>query len=59
MARSQCYRRVGYSPKVCYYKPRGIPLVFLENVVLTLDELETIRLADFKELYQEQAAKKR
>lgn len=58
MARPQCCRRVGFSPKVCYYKPRGIPLIFLEEVVLTLDELEAIRLADLEGLYQEQAAKK-
>jgi len=30
----------------------------LEEVNLTLDELEAIRLADFDDLYQEDAAKK-
>ena len=40
-----------------YFKPRGIPLVELEEVSLNLDELETLRLADFEGLYHEEAAK--
>jgi predicted DNA-binding protein (UPF0251 family) len=45
-------------PDVNYFKPKGIPSVFLEEVILTLDEYEAIKLADFEELYQEQAALK-
>jgi len=30
----------------------------LEEVTLTLDELEALRLADFEEMYQEDAARK-
>lgn len=41
-----------------YFKPRGIPLRFLEEVDLTVDELEAVRLADFKDFDQNQAAKK-
>lgn len=41
-----------------YFKPRGIPLVQLDEVVLNLDELEAIRLADYEGLYHEQAAEK-
>jgi predicted DNA-binding protein (UPF0251 family) len=41
-----------------YFKPRGIPLDMLEEVKLTLDELEAMRLADWEGLYQEDAAKK-
>lgn len=40
-----------------YFKPRGIPLFNLEEVVLQEDEVEAIRLADFESLYQEDAAK--
>jgi len=43
-------------PESNYFKPRGIPLSMLEEVVLTVDEFEAIRLADFESLYQEQAA---
>jgi len=45
-------------PKADFFKPRGIPLSALEQVVLTVDELEAIRLADFEGLYQADAAKK-
>ena len=41
-----------------YFKPRGIPLSMLEEVVLTVDEFEAVRLADLDGLYQEQAAEK-
>jgi len=51
-------RRIRCNPDTNYFKPRGIPLDSLEEVNLTLDELEAIRLADFEELYQEDAAKK-
>ena len=45
-------------PESNYFKPRGIPLSMLEEVVLTVDEFEAIRLADLEGLYQEQAAEK-
>jgi predicted DNA-binding protein (UPF0251 family) len=43
---------------VSYFTPKGIPLRMLEEVQLTLDELEAIRLSDLEGLYQEQAAEK-
>ncbi len=45
-------------PESNYFKPRGIPLSALEEVILTVDEFEAIRLADLEGLYQEQAAGK-
>jgi predicted DNA-binding protein (UPF0251 family) len=45
-------------PESNYFKPRGIPLSVLEEVVLTVDEFEAIRLADLEGLYQEKAAEK-
>ena len=56
MARPRQCRRVGSMPESNYFKPRGIPLSMLEEVVLTVDEFEAIRLADLESLYQEQAA---
>jgi predicted DNA-binding protein (UPF0251 family) len=41
-----------------YFKPRGIPLCELEEVVLRADEVESVRLADWKGLYQETASGK-
>lgn len=45
-------------PETNYFKPRGIPLSLLEEVILTVDEFEAIRLADLEGFYQEQAAEK-
>ncbi len=58
MARPKNCRRVGSMPQSDYFKPRGIPLSALEEVVLTVDEFEAVRLADLEGLYQEQAAEK-
>ena len=49
-------RRVECSPGVTYFKPRGIPVAQLDEVILSLDEYEAIRLADQEGLYQEAAA---
>ncbi len=51
-------RRVRCKPDSNYFKPRGIPIDLLDEVNLTIDELEAIRLADLEEKYQEDAAKK-
>jgi len=51
-------RRIRCKPDTNCFKPRGIPIDKLEEVKLTLDELEAVRLADFEELYQEDASKK-
>ena len=56
MVRPRQCRRVGQLPQATYYKPRGVPLRALEQVGLTVDELEAIRLADLEGLYQEAAA---
>lgn len=51
-------RRVDFDPDVTYFKPRAVPLSKLEEVELSLDELEAIRLCNLKRLGQEKAAKK-
>ena len=45
-------------PNHIAFKPVGFPMEELEKVVLSLDEYESLRLADFEELYQEIAAEK-
>jgi uncharacterized protein len=57
MPRPCCPRRVSCAPAACYFKPLGIPLRELEEVVLALDELEALRLADGEGRYHEAAAK--
>jgi len=45
-------------PDVTYFKPAGVPICDLEEVTVTLDELEALRLADLEGQYQEQVADK-
>ena len=51
-------RQVGCKPDISYFKPRGIPVTRLEEVNLTMDEFESVRLADLEGMYQDDAAKK-
>ncbi|MBL7155098.1 MAG: DUF134 domain-containing protein [Candidatus Portnoybacteria bacterium] len=51
-------RLIRFNPNVTYFKPRAVPLAILEEVDLTMDELEVIRLCDFRNLDQITAAKK-
>ena len=56
MPRPFCRRRIWGHPVASVFKPAGMSLRTLEEVVLTLDEFEAVRLADLDALYQEQAA---
>jgi uncharacterized protein len=58
MPRPHCLRQIAGWPGATYFKPAGIPLRFLEEVTLSLDEFEAVRLADLEGLYQEEAAAK-
>jgi predicted DNA-binding protein (UPF0251 family) len=58
MVRPTKPRRIYFSPKVTYFKPRAIPLSLLEEVDLAPDELEALRLCDSKGMSQTEAAKK-
>jgi predicted DNA-binding protein (UPF0251 family) len=56
MPRPHCPRRVDALPPRTYFKPRGVPVTQLEEIRLSVDELEALRLADLEGLYQEVAA---
>jgi len=58
MARPKKVRCVKCKPDATYFKPRGIPMTELEEKALTIDELEAVRLADYKRLYHADAARK-
>ena len=45
-------------PRMEGYKPFGIPMRELESVILLYEEYEAIRLADYENLNQEEAALK-
>jgi predicted DNA-binding protein (UPF0251 family)/predicted Fe-Mo cluster-binding NifX family protein len=56
MSRTCCPRRVRHLPGVMYFKPAGVPLRMLEELALSLDEVEALRLADLQALHQKPAA---
>lgn len=58
MGRPKKSRWVEIEPGITFFKPRGIPLRLLQQIVITVDELEAIRLADLLELTQEEVAQK-
>jgi predicted DNA-binding protein (UPF0251 family) len=55
MVRPQKDRIVSFNPDISYFKPRGIPLIDLEEVRLTVDEREAVRLADLMGMSHEEA----
>jgi uncharacterized protein len=56
MTRPKYCRKIECRPGAEYFKPRGIPSSFLEEIVINLDEFEALRLADYEGLYHEQCA---
>ena len=58
MPRPKIRRCLRFKPNVHYFKPQGIPLRHLKEVVLEPDEIEALKLHDIDGLEQIQAAKK-
>jgi len=56
VAKPKKNRKVKYPPMAVYFKPQGIPMFHLQQVTLSLDEYEAIRLVDYEHLDQEKAA---
>lgn len=57
MSRPRCLRTVGGPPDFVIFKPAGVPASMLEEVLLTIDEFEALRLADHQGLYHDEAAR--
>jgi uncharacterized protein len=57
MPRPRKNRRICCNPSAYYFKPRGIPMKELTEIVLHHDELESLRLADLLAYSHEKAAK--
>jgi len=57
MARPKKCRWVEREPGVTFFKPQGIPLRGLEIEVITVDELEALRLSDYLGLNHEEVAR--
>lgn len=58
MVRPQKERRIEQLPPVTHYKPAGIPLREIKEIILTFEEMEAIRLADVEHLDQAGAAQR-
>jgi predicted DNA-binding protein (UPF0251 family) len=58
LARRPCCKRVEEMPGVTYFKPRAVPMSLLEEVTLSVEELESLRLAHKEGFYQQAAAEK-
>lgn len=58
MARPQKPRTVSDELPASYFKPQGIPLMSLSEIVLTLDGHEALRLVDVEGLDQQEAARR-
>ena len=56
MPRPQKCRRVAFLPRARYFKPSGVPLRMLDEIILRIEEAEAIRLKDLKGMEQEEAA---
>jgi len=58
MPRPIKWRRVDFVPQITFFKPAGIPLHALEEIRLSVEEAEAIRLKDLEGLEQEECAQK-
>lgn len=57
MARPRLQRHVCVQPHTTYFKPRGIPLRALQQVVITHEEMEALWLSDDRGHSQVRVAK--
>ncbi len=58
MVRPQKDRMVAFNPEISYFKPRGIPMIDLDEVCLTVDQREAIRLSDLLGMSHEDAGRR-
>jgi predicted DNA-binding protein (UPF0251 family) len=56
MSRPKAKRTIRFDPRVTYFKPRGVPLRFLETIDLTVEEAEALRLRHLEDMDQTKAA---
>lgn len=56
MPRPRQNRNITGNPAVTFYKPQGVPLRMLENICLSLDEYEALRLKFHEKKTQTQSA---
>jgi len=58
MPRPRLCRRIKFNPHITYFKPQGVPMRMLDEVELTTEEVEALRLKNIEGLEQIECAKK-
>ncbi len=58
MPRPKLLRQIRFNPGVTYFKPQGIPMRSLDEVVLMIEEIEALRLKNIENLDQIECANK-
>jgi predicted DNA-binding protein (UPF0251 family) len=58
LSRQPLWRKVDYLPNITSYKPAGVPLAQLQEIRISVEEVEAIRLKDLEGLEQEKCAEK-
>jgi len=58
MPRPPKCRLIENLPQVTYFKPRGVPMTELDEIVLPLEGLEALRLVEIEGLDQDQASER-
>lgn len=58
MPRPPKFRRVEFVPQITLFKPAGVPNHELEEVILSIEELEAVRLKDLEGLEQEECSER-
>ena len=56
MPRPRRPRHIRFNPDATYFKPRGVPMRFLQEVTLVADEVEALRLYNLNGLSQTESA---
>jgi len=51
-------RKISFEPGATYFKPAGVPLRSLEEVSVSFEEIESLRLTQLKGLSQSDSAEK-
>ncbi len=57
MPRPRLRRYIGYRHNDYFFKPQGIPMRMLKEIVLSIEELEALRLKHIQDFDQEKSAK--
>lgn len=58
MPRPRKGRNIRFKAKSNYYKPAGIPIRELEEIIMTKEEMEALRLKNIENLEQGEASEK-